>query len=117
VDLTGNGYGALVVAYLVAADDYARGSPARRLTITARATGIPPPDAAHIDLAAAPYLWLVEGAPEMHRLFGVPLNAGCSYLLQRQAADVAIVAAWLFSRFMRNDHRTGWSSATGAPCT
>jgi hypothetical protein len=116
IDMTGNGYGALVVAYLVAADDFARGSPARRATITARVAGIPPQDAAKLDLAAAPYLWLVEGAPEMDHLFGLRLSAGCSYLLQRQAAGFSILASWQFSRFMRNDQRTGWSSATGAPC-
>ncbi len=117
VDMTGNGFGALVVAYQIAAADYARGSPARKTPITSRTAGIPPQDAANIDLAATPYVWLVEGAPEMDRLFGVRLSAGCSYLLQRQAAGFSIVAGWPFSRFMRNDQRAGWSSATGAPCT
>ena len=105
-----------MVAYLLAADDYARGSPARRAIITARVAGIPPQEAARLDLGATPYLWLVEGAPEMDHLFGVKLSAGCSYLLQRQAAGFSIRASWPFSRFMRNDQRTGWSSATGAPC-
>jgi hypothetical protein len=117
VDMTGNGFGALVVAYQIAAADYARGSPARKTTITSRTAGIPPQDAAKIDLTGAPYLWLVEGAPEMDHLFGVPLSAGCSYLLQRQATGFSIVAGWPFSRFMRNDQRSGWSSASGAPCT
>jgi hypothetical protein len=117
VDMTGNGFGALVVAYQIAAADYARGSPPRKTTITSRTAGIPPQDAAKIELTGAPYLWLVEGAPEMDHLFGVRLSAGCSYLLQRQAAGFSIVAGWPFSRFMRNDQRTGWSSASGAPCT
>jgi hypothetical protein len=116
VDMTGNGFGALVVAYQIAAADYARGSPARKTPITSRTAGIPPQDAAKIDLTGTPYLWLVEGAPEMDHLFGVRLSAGCSYLLQRQATGFSIVAGWPFSRFMRNDQRTGWSSATGAPC-
>ncbi len=117
VDMTGNGFGALVVAYQIAAADYARGSPARTTPITSRTAGIPPQDAAKIDLAAAPYLWLVEGAPEMDHLFGLRLSAGCSYLLRRDAAGFSIVAGWPFSRFMRNEQRTGWSSATGASCT
>jgi len=117
VDMTGNGFGALVVAYQIAAADYAHGSPVRTTTITSRTAGIPPQDAARIDLTGAPYLWLVEGAPEMDHLVGVQLSAGCSYLLQRQATGFSIVAGWPFSRFMRNDQRTGWSAATGAPCT
>jgi len=116
IDMTGNGYGAIVIAYQVAAADYARGSPARKMAITARVAGIPPRDAAKIDLNSTPYLWLVEGAPEMDPLFGLWLSAGCSYLLQRQAEGFSIVAGWPFSRFMRNDQRTGWSSANGAPC-
>jgi hypothetical protein len=116
IDMTGNGYGAIVIAYQVAAADYARGSPARRTMITARVAGISPQDAARLDLAATPYLWLVEGAPEMDHLFGLRLSAGCSYLLQRQAEGFSIVTDWPFSRFMRNDQRTGWSAATGAPC-
>ena len=103
IDMTGNGFGALVVAYQIAAADYVRGSPARKTMITSRTAGIPPQDAAKIDLAAAPYLWLVEGAPEMDHLFGVRLSAGCSYLLQRHATGFSIVAGWPFSRFMRNE--------------
>lgn len=115
-DLTGNGFGALVVAYQVMASDFARGLPSRSTTIKARIAGIPPEDALRMNLAAAPYHWVVEGAPEMHRLFGLRLSAGCSYLLQRQETGFAILASWPISRFMRNTQRAGWSPAVGAPC-
>jgi len=117
VDLTGDGFAPFVVAYQIRATDQERGEPPRKIAAVARPTGIPPADAANIDFAAAPFLWLTEGAPEMDRLFGVRLRAGCSYLLRREADHFAIMLSWQLSPYLRNSEREGWSSATGSPCS
>jgi hypothetical protein len=112
VDLTGNGFAPFVVAYQIRATDRGRGEPPRRITTVAWPTGIPPVDAAKkIDFAAAPFLWLTEGAPEMDQLFGAKLNAGCSYLLRRETDHFAIMMSWQLSPYLKNPQREGWSSA------
>ena len=58
-----------------------------------------------------------EGAPEMDRLFGARLNAGCSYLLRREAGDFSIIMSWQLSQYLKNVGPEGWSLAAGAPCS
>ncbi len=117
VDLTGDGFAPFVVAYQISATDRNHGEPPRQITAVARPTGVPPADAAKIDFATAPFVWLTEGAPEMDRLFGVELNAGCSYVLRREADHFTIMMSWQLSPYLRNTEREGWSSAAGAPCS
>lgn len=117
VDLTGDGFAPLVVAYQIGQTDYAHGLPTRPFTIVANPAGITPAEAAKLHFDAAPYLWLTEGAPELQPLLGVRLAAGCSYLLEREAGRFVIVKSWPLSRYLNTSQRSGWSSATGAPCT
>jgi hypothetical protein len=117
VDLTGDGFAPFVVAYQIRTTDRERGEPSRKITTVARATGISPSTAATIDFAAAPFVWLTEGAPEMDRLFGARLNAGCSYLLRREAGDFSIIMSWQLSQYLKNVGPEGWSLAAGAPCS
>jgi hypothetical protein len=116
VDLTGDGFAPLVVAYQIGQTDYARGLPARPFTIVANPAGITPAEAAKLHFDADPYLWLTEGAPELQPILGVHLAAGCSYLLQRDASHFAVVKSWPLSRYLNTSQRSSWSPATGAPC-
>lgn len=117
VDLTGDGFAPLVVAYQIGQTDYARGLPARPFTVVANPAGISPAEAAKLHFDAAPYLWLTEGAPELRPILGVHLAAGCSYLLQRDAGRFVILKSWPLSRYLNTSERGSWSPATGAPCT
>ncbi|HLY89904.1 MAG TPA: hypothetical protein VKQ27_13060 [Acetobacteraceae bacterium] len=117
VDLTGDGFAPLVVAYQIGQTDYARGLPARPFTIVANPAGITPAEAAKLHFEVAPYLWLTEGAPELQPILGVHLAAGCSYLLQHDAGRFAIIKSWPLSRYLNTTQRSSWSPATGAPCT
>ena len=117
VDLTGDGFAPLVVAYQIGQTDYARGVPTRPFTIVANPTGITSAGAAKLHFDGAPYLWLTEGAPELQPLLGVRLAAGCSYLLRRDATRFAVVKSWQLSRYLDTSERSGWSPAIGAPCT
>jgi hypothetical protein len=117
VDLTGDGFAPLVVAYQIGQTDYARGLPKRSFTIVANPAGITPAEAAKLHFDATPFLWLTEGAPELQPVLGVRLAAGCSYLLQRDASRFAIVKSWPLSRYLNTSQRGSWSPATGAPCT
>jgi hypothetical protein len=117
VDLTGDGFAPFVVAHQIRATDRERGEPPRKITTVGHATGIAPSEAAKIDFATAPFIWLTEGAPEMNALFGAKLNAGCSYLLRREAGDFAIMMSWPLSPNLGSAGREGWSLAARAPCS
>ena len=79
-------------------------------------SGISARDAAKIDFRAGEYIWLAEGAPEMDRLFGKPLSAGCSYLLKREAWTFTIAGRWRIGRYRWGSYRDGWSATTEAAC-
>jgi hypothetical protein len=116
VDLTGNGFAPLVVTYELMISGNEFGLPARRVTQVSRAEGISAATAANIDFTGPDYIWLAEGAPEMVRIFGVKLSAGCSYLLKRESTTYSVVTSWRIGHYKWTTYRDGWSGAAEGSC-
>jgi hypothetical protein len=114
VDLTGNGFAPVVVAYQLWLAN--PGRPASAGSIVSNAHGFSVAAASGRSFAGTQYLWLAEGAPEMQTIFGIALHAGCGYLLQAKGAGFAILAAWQLPMSMRPVNAGGWSLRRGAAC-
>jgi len=114
VDLTGNNFAPIVVAYQLRLADAE--TPTRALTGVSDAHGFSAASASRLSFAGAKYLWLAEGAPEMQAIFGVALRAGCSYLMQPKGAGFAILTAWRLPASERPVNSTGWSLRPAEEC-
>lgn len=114
VDLTGSGFAPVVVAYQLWLAGWT--APAHPVSILSAAHGFSAAEARRLSFGGTPQVWLADGAPEMAALFGVPLRAGCAYLLRRTAAGFAIDAAWRLNRFTRPVNDTGWTVRPAGTC-
>jgi len=111
VDLKGPGFAPVVIAYQLRLD--AVGQPMREMTSVSNGHGFSATAASRLSFAGTRYLWLADGAPEMQAIFGVPLQAGCSYLMQAKGAGFALLSAWQLPASMRPVNSRGWSVVGG----
>jgi hypothetical protein len=114
VDLTGPGFAPVVVAYQLRLAD--AGQAPRDLITIHDAHGFSAAEAYRLSFAGSRYVWLADGAPEMQAIFGVPLRAGCSYLMQAKNGGFAILAAWSLPPSMRPVNSRGWTLRRAADC-
>ena len=115
VDITGSGFGPLVVTYQITIGHAWPGSSVRPVSTVAGVHGIPAGDVARIPLGA-PYIWLAEATPEAAGLFHQPLRAGCSYLLKHEDRQFTVIGAWALNPRKRSSAGEGPTASTGGPC-
>lgn len=115
VDLTGNGFEPIVIAYQLRLME--QGEATRALAIVSSARGFSAGEAAQLSFAGAHYLWLTEGAPEMRGIFGIAVRAGCSYLLRADSNRDTILMSWQLPPSARPVNMSGWSLQRGESCS
>jgi hypothetical protein len=90
LDLSGNGFAALVVKYQMTVIEADR----RPISVIAEPHGIPPEQVRALSLPSDAYVWLAEGSPTFGKTFGSDTVAGCSYLFARDAGSFQLVRDW-----------------------
>jgi hypothetical protein len=103
VDMSGNGFAALVVRYQLAVIEGER----RPISVIASPHGIAPAEASALSLPSNAYVWLAEGSPAFADAFGSDTTAGCSYLFTRQSGAFHLVKDWAVTP----SHRIGATPA------
>jgi hypothetical protein len=114
LDLTGDGYSPIVVAYQLWLDGWHGAD--RPVRVVSAAGGFSAARARGLNLAESEYIWLADGAPEMAALFGAPLSAGCSYLIRNESGRFDIAAAWRLGPYVRPVNHDGWSDRPATTC-
>ena len=90
VDVSGNGFAALVVRYQMAVID----DDPRPLSVVAEPHGIPLAQARALRLPADGYVWLADGSPSLGPIFGADTTSGNAYLFARDAGASRLVKDW-----------------------
>jgi hypothetical protein len=116
VDLTGDGFANLVIAYELGLSPSRDDVVEPRIRKVSGLNGIAPNDAMKLSFVDVDFIWLAEGAPEMARLFGPPLSSECSYLLKRDGERFAILRSWKFGRFPWATFPAGWAKNVDQNC-
>lgn len=95
VDVTGNGFAALVVRYQLHVID-GDGVP---LPIVSYSHGLSPVLAEQALPADAPYVWLAAGVPASERFLGTSTDDDCSYLFRRDTDGYRVLRTWAIGRY------------------
>jgi hypothetical protein len=116
VDLTGDGFTNLVIAYELRSSTSVDQAIHPRIRQVSRLNGMPPADAEMLNFSDVDYIWLAEGAPNMSRLFGPPLSSACSYLLKRDGDRFVDLRSWKFGGFPWATFPAGWTKSVDQNC-
>jgi hypothetical protein len=116
VDMTGNGFAALVVHYDLVLSGRDRDLPPRSVTQLSRVGGLSGAELARNNFAGAQYIWLAEGAPDLTATFGLGVHSGCSYLLRRGPEGLSVVRSWPIGPYRWGTDRAEASVEAGASC-
>jgi hypothetical protein len=116
LDVTGNGFAPLVMDYELVQSVRNAGRPLRTVSVVYDVQAMNPAEAAKLDLTAARYIWLAEGAPQLSPLLGADVGAGCSYLLRRDAETAQVIRRWPFGRFKWLTQPSTWSPGADPSC-